>query len=212
MSTFGTLVAEIRGDLHRGSDFDERIKTAICAAIRHYRTERLAFNTTQLSMTVSSSVEYQLLPSNFIEMDTAVVDRTPLHRRVMIERTMEAMDDRFDSAPAQFGQPDEFCIRNRQLRLFPIPDGGYVLILNYHCDLMEVSQSASTAATNAWMTEGYDLIKLHALADLHVNYIRADESSKKAMEASTLEAEIFRNLKRRANREQSTGRTRPYCV
>lgn len=210
MSTYGTLVAEIRSDLHRGSDFDSRIKAAICAAIRHYRTERLGFNTQRSTVTTSASAEfYDLSSLNFIEIDLVRLDMSN-YREVLIERTYEWIDER--NYPQHVGQPCDYAIQQRQLRLYPIPDQTYSLLVVNHYDLAEISLSSSDAATNAWMTEGYDLIKHHAIADLHVNYIRGEESPGYASAAKSQEQEIFRNLKRRANRDQSTGRIRPYCI
>ena len=210
MSTFGTLVAEIRSDLHRGSDFDDRIKVAICAAIRHYRTERFRFNTQRLSFTTSASAEfYDISSLKMIECDLVRLDMAN-YRDVLYERTFEQLDEQ--SAPQRTGQPTDFAIQQSELRLYPIPDRTYSLVVVNHYDLTSVSLSASDAATNAWMTDGFDLLKLHAIADLHANYIRAENSTEEATRANAQEQQIFQNLKRRANREQSTGRARPYCV
>lgn len=210
MSTLGTLVAEIRSDLHRGNDFDARIKAAIAAAIRHYRTERLVFNTQRSTLTTSASAEYYTLSSlNLIECDL-VRHNSSARRTVLYERTFEWLDDR--NSPTAVGIPTDFAIQQQELRLHPIPDRTYSLLLVNHYDLVDVSVSASDGATNAWMTDGYDLIKLHAIADLHINYIRAEESQSEAAAARVMESEIFDKLKIRANREQSTGRVKPYCV
>lgn len=210
MSTLGTLVAEIRSDLHRGSDFDARIKAAICAAIRHYRAERFTFNTQRSDFTTSASAEYYDISAlNLIEMDLVRLDDQQ-YRDVLIERTFEWLDEQ--AYPSNTARPTDFAIQQRELRLYPIPDRTYSLVLVNHYDLVDVSLSAGDGATNAWMTEGFDLIKCHAIADLHANYIRAENSTEEATRANAQEQQIFRNLKRRANREQSTGRTRPYCV
>ena len=209
MSTYATLVSEIRGDIHRGSDFDARIKAAICAAIRHYRVERLRFNTTHsYILSTSASAEYYAIPT-LVEID-AVTLQFGDDRLVVYERSWDWIEER--ARPNVIGQPTHFAIQDSQLRPYPLPERTYSLALAMHIDLTEISISASDAATNAWMTEGFDLIKQRALGDLHMNYIRADSSREDGAAAWAQAADILKSLKRRANREQSTGRIRPYCV
>lgn len=205
----GTLVGEIRGDIHRGTDFDDRIKTAIRAAIRHYRTERLGFNTTRSFVTTSASAEYMELPADFIEIDSLRFKPSE-NRRVLYEKTFDWIDDH--NIGTQSAQPCHYAIQQRQLRLYPPPDRTYTLLIAYQFDLTDISLSASDGAMNAWLDEGYDLIKQHALADLHANYIRAPESAQQAAVSTAQETTIFNGLKNRAMRDQSTGRIRPHCV
>jgi len=54
------------------------------------------------------------------------------------------------------------------VRLYPVPNGAFPLILSYVRSLTTLSADGDT---NAWMTHGEELIRLRAKADLYINYL-----------------------------------------
>lgn len=205
MSTFGNMVSRIRSDLDRGSDFDSRIKQAIEDAIKFYRARRLGFNMKRATTSTVSSTEFYALPLDFLEVDTLRLLEDSSYYNRMEEVTFAWLDD-VSVNQTHTSTPKKFAVQNRELRLYPIPDTAYTLQMSFLYDLAGVSASASDAATNAWMTEGEELIRLHATADLLENYIGGQESMLAAQVLQNRENRVYGELKRRANREQSTGR------
>lgn len=208
MSDFGTMVRRIRTDLNRGSSHDGRIKEAICDAIARYRSVRLGFNQKRSQTLLQPGTEFLAMPSDWIEVDHLRLeegtDREPLR-----EVSYDYIEDRQRGTPIT-GEPDSFAIHNRQLRLHPIPDRSYSLVMSFHCDLGGISVSAADAATNSWMTEGEELVRKHALADLLVTYI----GGSKIDEGRAIQYDVAENvlppLERRAAREQTSGQIRPF--
>ncbi len=209
MSTFGRMVERIREDLDRGSDFDNRIKQAIVDAIVYYKPNRLGFNTKRARALITSGMEEVALPLDWVEADFMRLEddgqRIPFTEigYEEIEGKRENDEDR--------GQPSEYAIQHRKMRLYPIPDHSYTLVFSFHYELQDVSLSASDGATNGWLTEANQLIYFRAKGDLLINYVDGDEATKKGllMQAKADE-EILPKLEAQAAREQSAGRVRGF--
>jgi hypothetical protein len=209
LATFGEVVAKIREDLNRGSDADSRIKRAIADAIYFYRAKRVGFNIKRAYAVVTSGNEYVSLPTDWIEADfLQLQDGT--RREKLEEVTYDWIEDQHVDENER-GEPYKYAIQHRTLRLYPSPDRSYTLMFSFHYELKDVSVSASDGATNAWLTEGEQLIRKHAMAEMYVNYIGGaeavamgqllyDECSKTYLPA----------LESQAAREQSSGRVKPF--
>jgi hypothetical protein len=209
MSTFGRMVERIREDLDRGSDFDSRIKQAICDAIVYYQTSRLGFNTKRARALITSGMEMLALPTGWVEADYLRLeddgDRIPFK-----EVTYDWIEDRRENENDR-GPPEKYAIQHRELRLWPIPDRSYTLVFSFQYELPEVSISASDDATNAWMTEGEQLVRFYAQGDVLINYIGGQEAIDKGlMLQSKAENSVLPKLEARAAREQSAGRVRGF--
>lgn len=205
MSTLGTMVGRIRTDLNRGADHDDRIKLAIEDAIKFYRARRLGFNMKRATSSTTAGQEYYGLPADFLEVDSLRLLETSNYYERLTEVTFAWIDDHNNYQDFRT-TPEKFAIQNRELRLYPIPDDGYTIQMSYMYDLTNVSASASDGATNAWLTEGEQLIRQHATADLLENYIGGQESLLQAQVHQQRASQALRELKRRAEREQTTGR------
>ena len=206
MATFGSTITRILSDLNRG-DISDRAKTAIVEAIDFYAARRFAFNTTRSSTSTQTAVEYISLPTNWVELDYLRLEEDGNQTTVLDEKNTDWMDER-GTGSADLGEPVAYAISQRSLRLWPIPDASYSIQLSYQCLLPEVSISASADATNAWLTEGFQVIYNHAMADLLGTYIRGDEAIAGAAVHQEREQYAVRELERRANREQGTGHLR----
>lgn len=210
MVGFSTVVANIRGDINRGSAFDTRIKEAICNAIAFYRARRYGFNTKRKT-NFSLSTEFTSLTATWLEMDylkiTVPGTSSTGFLKTLIEENYVLLNDRVTDASLS-DEPEWFTIQNRMIRVYPAPDQSYSAEMQFLADLPEVSLSASDSASNAWLTEGYELIKTHATIEVLEMYIDGDEAPVKAQRLRFREVEVERELKRRGNREQSSGRVR----
>ena len=105
---------------------------------------------------------------------------------------------------------EKFAIQDQQLRLWPIPDDSYRLTMAYLRDLTEISASATAGATNAWMTDGEELIRMRANADVLENTIGSPEAFAEADRKTQREVVVYNSLKRAANRQRSSGRVMPW--
>jgi hypothetical protein len=207
MSTFATMRARIREELNRGSSYDSVINRAIDSAIVYYR--RFAFNSTRSTTNAVAGVEYYVLPTDFIEADHMRLEESSSDWDPMIEVTYDWIEDHRRNADYR-SRPQKYAIQNQELRVWPVPDQSYTFRMTYHSALTEVSASASDAATNAWMTDAEELIRLHAEADILETYIGGPDQAAKAQVLRAREQMIYGELKRLANRQQSTGRITPW--
>lgn len=209
MATLGQTVERIREDINRGTDYDARIKRAIADAIRFYRSKRLGFNIKRAYAVLTSGNEYVSLPTDWIEADLLRLDKDD-DREVMEEVTYDWIEDE-NVAGDQRGRPMKYAIQHRTLRLYPIPDQTYTLMFSFQYELKDVSVSASDNATNAWLEEGEELIRKHAMSDLYVLYIDGPESIQKGQLLRTECSDyILPVLEAQAAREQSSGRIKAW--
>jgi hypothetical protein len=207
--TFGRMVQRIREDLDRGTDFDDRIKSAICDAIVYYQTSRLGFNTKRARALITSGMEYLSLPTDWVEADFLRLEKDG-ERIPFDEVTYDWIEDRRDNDDDR-AEPEKYAIQHREMRLWPIPDRSYTLVFSFQYELREVSISASDEATNAWMTEGEPLIRHWAQGDLLLNFIGGQEAIDKGlMLQAKAEKEYLPKLEARAAREQSSGKVRGF--
>lgn len=207
MPGLATVVARIRSDIDRGTDFDGRIKQAIEDAIHYYRGARFGFNTKRKDFVVSA--EYTSLTANWLEADVIALERSAAYVNPLIEKPYTWIHSE-KRDPDYEAEPQFFAIQNRQLRLYPAPDQTYSLQMSYLYDLQDVSISASDSAENAWLNEGLELIRAHATVDLLENYIDGPDAMAKAERIRLRERQEEKQLKRRANREQGGGMVLPW--
>jgi hypothetical protein len=209
VSTFGEMVARIRGDMDRGTDFDNRIKQAVADAIRFYRASRLGFNIKRAYATLTSGNEYVSLPTDWIEADLLRLDQDE-RRDILQEVTYDWIDEENQSSE-QRGCPRKFAIQHRTLRLYPTPDQTYTLMFSFQYELKNVSASASDGETNAWLDDAEELIRKHAMSELYVLYVDGPESiAKGRMLRAECEEIVLPKLEAQAAREQSSGKIKPW--
>jgi hypothetical protein len=209
MSTFGTMVQRIREDLNRGSDFDSRIKQAICDAIVYYSPSRLGFNTKRSRALITSGMEVVALPTDWVESDYLRLedngDRIPFD-----EVTYDWIEDRRENDTDR-GMPQKYAIQHREMRLWPIPDHSYTLVFSFQYELRDVSISASDGATNGWMTDAEQCVRAWAQGDVLINYVGGPEAIEKGLMLQAKAENVFLpKLEARAAREQSSGQVRGF--
>ncbi len=206
--SFGTMVSTILNDINRGSQHASRVKQAIVDAISRYQTKRLGWNQNRQETSIIRGDEYLALPSEWIEVDLVRL-QDGSRRRKLDEVGYEWMEDNLRD-DTYFGLPTKFAIENRRLRLYPIPDRSYSLMMIFQLELPEISLSASDDATNAWMEEGELLIRTHAQGDVMVRYIQGDSIPLGQQLVSFAETMLLPQLELQASREQASGRLRAH--
>ncbi len=209
MSDLGTMVTRIREDLNRGSDFDQRIKKAIVDAIVYYSPNRLGFNVKRSRALVTSGMELVSLPTDWVEADYLRLEDNG--RRIPIEEVGYDWIEDQQLNDDERGEPEKYSIQHRELRLYPVPDHSYTLVLSFQFKQTEVSLSASDGATNDWMTEGELLIRYWAQGDVLIHHIRGEEAIAEGMLLQKKAEEvILPKLEAQAAREVSAGKVRGF--
>ncbi len=217
MSDFITMVNRIANDLTR-DDLTAEIKQAINDAIKTWEGERFGFNEVRYSLPTVPGQEYYGLsePSGggrVLEIDsiTITVNNEPYP---LTPRTQQWFD-RNQSLPTVYtGQPDSYAIYADQLRLFPVPDsagpnnGSYDLTLSTLAQLGP-SPLVNDTDTNAWMTDGEQLIRAQALRNLYRFPLR--DADGRAL-AEDMINEAMWHLKRKMAAKAYTGTIRPWCL
>lgn len=207
MSGYSDFVTEIREDLDRGTAFDARIRRAIHSAIQHYKGKRFTFN--EARTTATSSAEYLSLSFAWIEIDSLRVEDDSGHWIPLCGKSFDFIEHR-SLDPNDSDEPVYYAVYGQQLRFWPIPDRTYSFQVAYHAEFTDISLSASDSASNAWINEGRELTRCHALVELLELYIDGPEAVQKAIVLRGREREEFNRLKSRANRQQGSGHVEPF--
>lgn len=201
MSDYGTLQARIADELTR-TGLTEQIKKAILSSIAYYKRHSFRFNQTRANTTLVASQEYYGLPSDFIEMDTAVLIDGDT-RFLLEERSHYWIDDQLYST-TYTGRPYVLAVQADQFRVYPSPDASpYQVLLTY---TQHLGAPVYDADTSAWFTDGEELIRLRAKGDLLANIIRGPEAFQEAQFLRAREEEVLRGLRIAYKRSISSGR------
>lgn len=181
MATLGGLRDRILDELAESS-LTSQVELAIRSAVDAYQRETFYFTESfSLTATTSAGAEYYSAAdfsfiSGLPHIDSIVLlngtTRVPLTKRSKLY-----MDDIATETTSQ-GEPGEFSYYAQRLRLYPIPDGEYTLIVS--SDPRQATLSASTD-TNVWTTEAEELIRYRAKADVEINVERNPEAKAEAM-------------------------------
>jgi hypothetical protein len=196
------MISNIERDLRRDG-LTADIKDAVHRSIKFFEGDRFLFNEGEASANTSTGVALYTLPLDYREADSFKITMDSAgNSYTLIPRTFQYIDAIDINPNTVLGTPTDYATYRDQLRLYPVPDKVYTLNLAYQKDLLEVSASATSAATNAWMTEGANLIRAKATSYLARyrlrNFLLAQEMDKEAlMERS--------RLKQKTNRQIGTG-------
>lgn len=201
---FGELVAQIRDEINVEPRISEaRVKSAINAAIHHYRGDHFEFNERFQKATVPAGTSRFQPPDGFLDVTTmelihdgssTVLDQYP------VPQLVEWSD------PDHFAMPWGFGVHDGNILLVPTPDRDYVLHLRY---LYEYPDLVDDADTNPWLVQGLHLIKYRAKADIFRDYLSAwDAAAQFDIRAGAEEA----RLKATATDYISSGRIRQHRI
>lgn len=206
MTGFATLVADLREDMNRGTNYDSRIKRAIVNATKFYRARRLAFN--EIQGTFSTALTETSLSSDWIAVDSFKrIDAGGQKLDVREKNWLEL--ERIDVAGA-VGDPIYYAREARLLRLYPAIDHTYSFSIAGFQAIAGPARDSSDSFSNAWFNEGYELITMHAMAEILTIYRKSPEDAQQAQICRVREQEIYNELKREAVLNNSTGQITPF--
>lgn len=189
MSNFRAMIDRIADELDDGG-IEEQIKREINSAIRQYSTKRLFLTERSFTFTtVANQPDYDI--DDAADIDTFLEVQDSYVTVGGIRYPMTPIDYPTLSA-SQNGiitseRPTNWAFFARAFWLFPIPTGAAVVTISGHCRFAVLSGDTDT---NAWMTDGEELIRARAKRRLAANVTKdLDEAqSAGAQEIEALDA------------------------
>lgn len=201
MSTYTQLQSRIADDLNR-TDLTTQIQQCILLAIQHYKHERFWFNETSATATATISSAQVGAPSDILILDRIYIVISGRN----IELAPQDLNSIIEFRPTTNGRPLSFCYYRNQFELDRKCDLAYSLLIYY---VKELTALSSGSDTNAWTTDGEDLIVFHAEKKLYANVIK-DHGKAAAAQAQELAA--MTALRALRNARTSTGYTRAHYL
>lgn len=192
-NTYSTMQARIADEV-LGSPTNAQIQNAIQDAINAFERESFWFNDMRYFGDVSgssSNLQTVLGKEFYSYQDLPTLVNWPHIRKLMvvafnnryplIERTQQWIDDTSISNTWQ-GLPTDFCYIMGAVRLYPIPNGAYDLIVD---GTIRFAPLSAPTDTNPWMNEAEALIRCEAKRRLFIHITRD------ADQAAMMEKEIY---------------------
>jgi len=190
------------------------IQLAIQDAIKQWERERWYFNeirTTSAFATVAAQEFYTSSDSAFIGT-LAHIDKMSItvsgNRLYLEPRTIEYMED-ISMNPLNTGQPIDYSYYAEAIRFYPIPDAAYNVNVMYTKRFAELVNSGDT---NAWMSDGEELIRLTAKMILYRDELRDVEgvaNMERAIWGAPGIPGAYTKLKAETARRVATSRIKP---
>lgn len=166
---FGTMVARIAREIRR-DNLTADIKDSIVDSIHYYENERFSFlETSSVAITTASEPYLSGLPAGLISLDKAELDNGG-SRYPLDPRPYDWITD-IDTGNSN-GPPYDYALYKGNMRLYPVPDQAYSIHLSYQVQLTEVSASATSTATNSWMTDAEAMIRCRAKGLIFAHRLR----------------------------------------
>ncbi len=164
--TFPQLIADISRDIDDTTgEYTADIQRAIMASIRYCERETYYFNETRdvTFDTVGGQQWYGVAAHEqiprLVTIQAAFREDNAGNVIDLRRETPESMERVSDRTAAK-GEPVAFTYFDQQLRLYPVPDNVYKIRLQLGA--YRLAPLTSFEVPNAWVTEGYDLIKARA--------------------------------------------------
>lgn len=203
MVDFGTMRNRILTDLSRTSsgDLTATAQDEINSAIAHYERRRFWFLEQRATASTVNTQEFYGLPPDFRDIDSITIN-IDNWTYPLIERQYEVLEDWFVKSATFTSHPTDFAIYDEQIRLYPIPNGVYVLTISYYKQLTALSGEADT---NEWMVDGEELIRSRAEWVMNARKIK---DFKQAQACKVLEDEALKEHEKLTRARLMTGRAR----
>lgn len=198
--TLGDLKVRIITEVNRDDLYDDlasQLSLYISRAIDYYSNQRLVFNEARVTNVLVPLDQYCDLP-----VGTRVLDRVFLlvgqTRYELCKRQTWHIENLY-SSPQQ-GQPTDFCVLDRQIRLWPTPNTAWTIIWE---TVTDVTPLVDDNSSNEWTTTGQDLIDARTRYYLYRDQFRDNDGAAQSLIA---EREALARLKNESNRLIGTGR------
>jgi len=207
--TLGGLKAKIADDLAR-SDLTTQIEDAITTSIAFFQKKRFWFNETRSKTfaTVAGQSAYTSSDDSdiplFLDLD-AVFLADSSDNRFELDVINPAEMHMLLGNGAAAGQPTCYAYFDKAFLFHPIPDAAYTITPMGHYLLAAPTDDSDT--DNAWITEGFEMIRSHAKAYLYTHVIKNAPDKKAEMVDAAMSGK--NSLEEATSRRKATGRIRP---
>ncbi len=206
--TFGGMKTRISRELNRSNIPDDTLEDTIFDAIKHYKARRFVFNTSvDVTATASSGTPILTISAHsVIELDEVIFIQSSSRERLQ-PRPLQYLQG-LRTTPSYKGPPSFYnLINGKEMLTDVIIDQSYTFELSY---LHELSAVSADGDTNAWFSDGNELIRTHAKRKLLENWVRGTDARAEAAALAQEEMVIYRELRRQYNQRVTTGRQVPY--
>lgn len=207
MSDFQTMKARIADEMKRGeiTACATAVGRAVISAIQFFETERFEWNefrdethtTTQDDPYMSITATLRIVSLDSVKV---VIGSRDYPLTEWNWHAMEAID-----SGQWAGYPENYAWYAEQIRFYPIPNNAYTVKLAGIRRLNEISLSAVGTASNGWMVNGEEMVRLQAKAVLFRDEVRAPTTAA----AMFTEAERAKRRARRTITAKQGSRVRP---
>ncbi len=207
MSNFGTMRDRIADELDR-ADMTSQIEREIKSAIAFYERKRFWFNEKRTNFATVAAQEWYTSTDdsdipNLLTLDIAKIAITSTTKHELELLPYAELEFVSTNGTADQGQPTSLAYFQKQVRLYPIPDASYSVVLS---GIFALDALSASADTNAWMTDGEALIRARTKRMIYSNVIRDPEL---AREAKFTEDDELKALASATTDKKATGRVLP---
>ena len=207
MSTYGAMQTRIADELVNDGDITTaQIKNAIQSAIADYAGEQFWFNeavstfSTVASQELYTSTDLAAIPT-IIKILSMRLANTGSYTAYINGINIDTIEDMQDGSI--LGAPEYYSRFANKLRLYPIPNAVWTIKISYISTLTTLSADADT---NAWMTDGEEVIRQAAKKRLAADILADDALAQRCavMEKSALDGLRMENRNRRSQQFMRT--------
>jgi hypothetical protein len=188
MSNLTTMIERISDELD-DDGLSDQIQRAINTAIRYYSSRRFFFTERTFTFTtVAAQESYDIDDAadidTFLEVQDSYVTSNSIRYQVTPTDYPSLSAAQSGSATSR---PTNWAFFARSFYLYPIPDAAYTVTISGHCRLVTLDDDNPT---NAWMTDGEELIRQRAKRILAMDVTKepSDAQAAQALEEMALDA------------------------
>jgi hypothetical protein len=187
------LKSRIADELNR-TDLTNQIDKAIRSAVAFYSSETLFFQEDRSTADTVDEQEYYALPDDLVTVNSLRVTVNGNNSYVLDYRSNYYFETVYQPVDLHTGYPEYWTIYDQQLRLYPIPDDAYPMVLHYIKRLATLGDDDDTNALIEDIEE--QLIRARSKWDLYTNLIKDPQ---RAVEQKAIEMQTLEQVKKKSN-------------
>ncbi|MBV8839049.1 MAG: hypothetical protein JO000_21155 [Alphaproteobacteria bacterium] len=211
--TLGYMKDRIADELGGRSDLASQIAVCVSDAIAVYQAHRFRFSESRdlCQFNTVAAQEFYTATDNATIATLYLFDYVTVTLGVTnfaLSRRQPEDVELLSQTGTQRGMPLVFSYYNEQLRLYPVPDAAYPMLVAGH---MAIAAPSSDSATgNRWMLDAERLIRSRAKYELAVNYgVDYPDLAARMHPETGATADAYSELKQVANKLTGRGRVTP---
>jgi hypothetical protein len=211
MANFAETVTRICDDISRPeSELGAFAGREILSAIAFYESKRLIFNERTLTVTLSqtSDYAYSFLVKNDPDVEDIIAIDDPIKAlyagredSIWLEPWRDVWA--YDQLGVSTTVPTCWSHFNNKVRFYPAPNNDLVVYIEAHVRLTTLLSASGLPTSNAWLTDGEELIRNRATRMVWTKKLQDMEM---AGVYQTLETETYARMMQAASARHLTGR------